>query len=103
MSGEMWLDKRDVAAYYLLRRKFGIATIFNIGEAIDTLTEYYPRRAAYSIFRRLVRLGVIKRVGFQEYQLMDLCQWLFERSESYLKARHNRQGVRSGTSSSSFS
>lgn len=69
------LKKRELLAYYTLCRESG--RVWNIGEAVDYLVEnlLVTRKAAFTITRRLKRLGLLVResdltykcVGFEEY------------------------------------
>ena len=86
--GGFWPDKREIAAYVLLKDKLGER--FNLGQAIEVLNEYYPRRASFNIIKRLTKLGLLRKVGEYEYEVNDLWEYLRVRSYEYLEARRRR-------------
>ncbi len=87
MAG-FWPDKREIALYVLLRKRLGKR--FNLGDAIAVTKDYYPRRAAENIIKRLSKLGLLKRLGPYEYELEDLEVWVEKVVEEYLEARRRR-------------
>ena len=96
----MWLDKRDVSAYFLLEERFK-GRRFNVGEAIEVLAPYFGRKVSISLIKRLSRVGLLTKVSTNEYVLNDLMEWLEERSHEYLVGRlRRRQGGTSGFPSS---
>ena len=88
MSG-FWPSKREIAAYVLLRESFGKES-FNLGDALDVLTKYYPKKASMNILKRLVKLGLLEKIGPYEYRTRDLWEYVKERSYEYLEARRRR-------------
>ncbi len=95
MAG-FWPDKREIAAYVLLKERLG--SRFNIGDALDVLQQYYPKKAAMNILKRLVKLGLLEKVGPYEYATKDLWEYLKEKSYEYLEARKKRYSSSSSSS-----
>ena len=83
-----WPDKREASFYWLLRNKLGER--FNLGEALEVASPYFSKKVALNIMKRLTKLGLLKKVGPQEYELVDLEEWLSERAREYLEARRVR-------------
>ncbi len=95
MAG-FWPDKREIAAYVLLRERLG--NRFNVGEALEVLNEYYPRKAAMNIIKRLTKLGLLEKVGPYEYVTRELWDYVREKSHEYLEARKRRHSSSSSSS-----
>ena len=95
MAG-FWPDKREIAAYVLLRERLGDK--FNVGEALEVLKEYYPKKAAMNILKRLTKLGLLEKIGPYEYATKDLWEYLREKSFEYLEARKRRHSSSSSSS-----
>jgi hypothetical protein len=88
------LDKRDLLAYYLLC-SFLDKRVWNIGEAIDVLVNrmYLSRRVAYSVFRRLRRLGLLIHRGDLVYECFDFNKYFEELLKNYVCGRRRRRGL----------
>jgi hypothetical protein len=63
------------------------------------LQKYYPRKVAFNLLKRLVKLGLARKVGPFEYELVDLYEYIKEKSLEYLKARERRHSSSSSSSS----
>ncbi len=76
-----WLKKREFLAYYLLYKVYGSRN-FNIGEASDLLIREFccSRKVAYSIIKRLYKIGFLIKVDKAIYK----CRDLYEILDNYL-------------------
>lgn len=84
----LWPDKREMALYYLLKKTFDRR--FNLGEALEVAKPYYPRKATLRIIKRLTKLGLLRKVGRFEYEIVDLESWMEDLMKEYLEARRGR-------------
>ncbi|HID80425.1 MAG TPA: hypothetical protein EYP48_01765 [Ignisphaera sp.] len=84
----MWLSKREVAYLLLLRKVF--VDRFNLGEALDILELFGPRRVARKVIKRLVSKGFIRRLGNLDYNIRDLEESLWNLLLDYLSQRLQR-------------
>ncbi len=82
------LKKRELLAFYLVCYKSKRNT-WNIGELIDYLMHrlYFSRKVAFSIVRRLKRLGVLVSVGENELGCIDFLEYLDSILENYASRR----------------
>jgi len=84
----VWLSKREVAYLLLLRKVF--VDRFNLGEALDILELFGPRRVARKVIKRLVSKGFIRRLGNLDYNIRDLEESLWNLLLDYLSQRLQR-------------
>lgn len=85
----MWLKKREYTVYVLLRRVFGKKP-FNIGDAITVLTCIMPRLVAFNCIKRLYKLGLLKRVNYLTYTVLDEDEVFNKLILPYLEVRIKR-------------
>lgn len=81
----MWLSKREVAYLLLLKKVF--INRFNLGEALDLLELFGPRRVARKIIKRLVSKGFIHRLDSFDYNIKDLEESLWNLLLDYISQR----------------
>ncbi|ADM27062.1 hypothetical protein Igag_0213 [Ignisphaera aggregans DSM 17230] len=67
----VWLSKRELAYYIVLKRVFGYNQ-FNLGEALDILKYLGSKRIARKIIRRLAKRGFIQKINEVNYRVMEL-------------------------------
>ncbi len=84
----VWLSKREVAYLLLLRKAF--AEKFNLGEALDLLELFGPRRVARKVLKRLVAKGFLQRLDNVEYGIEDLEDAFWKLLLDYLAQRLQR-------------
>lgn len=79
------MKKRELIAYYLLcvRKK---TNVWNTGDLIDVLVNelLFNRKTAYSVFRRLKRIGLLVRIGEYTYKCIDFNEYFDELLKSYV-------------------
>jgi len=81
----VWLSKREVAYLLLLRKAF--AEKFNLGEALDILELFGPRKVARKVLKRLVAKGFLQRLGSVEYGIENLEDAFWKLLLDYLAQR----------------
>ncbi len=92
----VWLSKRELAYYIVLKRVFGYNQ-FNLGEAIDILKYLGSKRVARKIIKRLAKKGFIQRVNEANYRVVELesafaniiSSYIFNRIIKSLKSSNN--------------
>jgi len=67
----VWLSKRELAYYIVLKRIFGYNQ-FNLGEALDILKYLGSKRIARKIIKRLAKRGFLQKINEFNYRVMDL-------------------------------
>lgn len=79
------MKKRELLAFYLLCSKKEVR-VWNIGDAIDVLVDelLFTRKVAYSVFRRLKRLGLLEHVGEYKYRCIDFNMYFDELLKNYI-------------------
>ncbi|RLG77945.1 MAG: hypothetical protein DRO12_00700 [Thermoprotei archaeon] len=55
----VWLSKRELATYVVLREVLGEKNIVNIGEALEVLQIMMPRKIARKVMKRLHKKGFL--------------------------------------------
>ena len=81
----MWLSKREVAYLLLLKKVF--VNKFNLGEALELLELFGPRRVARKIIKRLTSKGFIRRLDTFDYNIKDLEESLWNLLLDYISQR----------------
>lgn len=82
----VWLSKREVAYYLILKKKFG-GREFNIGEAINLLSLFGSRRIARKIIKRLRLKGFLESVEITTYRIASIDEVLVKLLSSYILQR----------------
>ncbi len=79
----VWLSKRELAYYIILKRVFGYNR-FNLGEALDILKYLGSKRTARKIIRRLTKKGFLQKINEVDYRVMELESILSNILSSYI-------------------
>jgi len=95
MADMVWLSKRELAYYLILRSAFGEKP-FNIGDALTLLELFGSRRTARNVLKRLKSRRIIIKVAEYTYvvrgleeALQDLLRdYIANRLVKTLKSRH---------------
>jgi len=82
------LSKREVAYLLLLKKVF--TDKFNLGDALDVLELFGPRRVARKVIKRLVSKGFIRRLDSFNYNIEDLEKSLWNLLLDYISQRLQR-------------
>lgn len=82
----VWLSKREVAYYLILKKKFN-GNIFNLGEALDILSLFGSRNIARKIIKRLKSKGFLEGIGVMTYRVKDSEEALMELLSGYIAQR----------------
>ncbi len=88
------MKKRELLAYYILCREDGVK--WNIGEAVDTLMDKLcvSRKVAFSIIRRLKRIGVLENIDKLVYRCIGFNKYFNELYRNYVcKKKRRMHGV----------
>ncbi|GGT95623.1 hypothetical protein GCM10007116_11530 [Sulfodiicoccus acidiphilus] len=70
------LNKRELAIYLELRRKFGYLP-FNIGDALSHMRPYFSPKVVLSVLRYLIKSGLVSEIDNFTFKLNDLEDYLF--------------------------
>lgn len=84
------LKKRELLAYYVLCSED--SRKWNIGEAVDVLvkTLFFNRKTAYSIIRRLRRMGLLVREDHVTYECIGFQKYIEELLRNYVCRKKQR-------------
>lgn len=84
------MKKRELLAHYILCRENG--KTWNIGEAIDTLmdTLLVNKKTAFSIIRRLKRMGLLVKDGEMVYKCVGFEEYIRALYENYVYKKKRR-------------
>ncbi len=85
----VYLKKRELVAYYLLCSN---ENTWNIGDAVDFLVSKLclSKKTAYNIFRRLRRLGLLRRQVDLVYKCVPFKVYIERIVEDYVYTRSER-------------
>ncbi|MCI4436247.1 MAG: hypothetical protein JHC33_05480 [Ignisphaera sp.] len=67
----VWLSKREIAYYIILKKTFG-NNPFNLGEALDVLAFFGSKRVARKVIKNLIKKGFLKKIDAFDYRIEDL-------------------------------
>jgi hypothetical protein len=82
----VWLSKREIAYYIILKKTFG-NNPFNLGEALDVLTFFGSKRVARKVIKNLIKKGFLKKIGMIDYRIEDLENALNKLLFEYIRQR----------------
>jgi hypothetical protein len=82
----VWLSKREVAYYLILKSKFD-RNIFNLGEALDVLSLFGSKTIARKVIKRLRSKGFLECSGVIYYRIKSEEEALSNMLSNYIAQR----------------
>jgi len=86
MADMVWISKRELAYYIILRSAFGEKP-FNIGDALTLLELFGSRRTARNVLKRLKSRRIIVKVAEYTYVARDLEEAFQDLLRDYIASR----------------
>lgn len=87
------LKKRELLAFYILCK--GGEREYNLGKALDIIMKelILSRKVAWNVLRRLIRLGLLRRINNVYVKCIDFSYYFDALLRSYREGRVRRMGT----------